>query len=269
MKKIFTLLACTALSFSSVALEYIHPETSFTSKVERLLAGNAKKIDYFEADFGFTGIGVITKQHRKMVFYTNDKAEFLLSGVLLDTKSSENLSTTYSNELEMDLGDIPTEIAQLEGVTQGEGTDEIYAVIDVNCGFCHVTWKEIQKIYAMNPDANIKVHWIPVGFLGSDSISKAQALAGNLNNENAFELLEAGMSREAVPATMEEMVKGESIIQVNEAFMKKHNFGGVPLVISKIDGKWNLDSGRPGPKFFQNLTNKNLPDSDKASDTAE
>jgi protein-disulfide isomerase len=242
-----------------MALEFFEPSLEFKEKVEQIVAKNADKIQYFKADFGLVGIGVISKNYRKMVFYTNDNVDFLFSGVLLDAKKMANLSNENANELDMDLSGIVSQVSQLNGIEQGtDDGDEIYAVIDVNCGYCHKTWEQIQAIYSMNPNSKFKVHWIPVGFLGQDSVNKARSILSENENKEAFTLLNQGMNRQQVNVPVEKKSLGTDKVNKNETFMKSNGFGGVPLVIAKVDNKWNMYSGKPSNSFFQRLREKNI-----------
>jgi len=254
MKKVLSVLAISLLSFTSMAVEFFEPKPEFKTKVDKLVASNAKSIKYFKADHGLTGIGIVTPQYRKMVFYTNDNADYIISGVLIDTESVENLTNKYSADLEVDLTDIRKDLSSLNGITQGEGQDEIYAVVDVNCGYCHKLWAQIQSIYNDNPGANLKVHWIPVGFLGADSLSKAQSIASETDNKSAFNMLKSGMARQPINISPELKLVGQERLKVNDGFMRKHRFGGVPLVVSKIDGRWDIN---PSQKLYSQLKQKN------------
>lgn len=245
-------------SFKSLAIDFFEPSPIFKSKVEKLVLQNAEKIQYFKAKYGFVGVGIITKSFKKMVFYTNTNADYLLSGILIDTQSMQNLSSNYASEFELDLGSLPDDVTKLTGIVQGDGNDEIYAIIDVNCGYCHKTWVQIQAIFDNNPKADLKVHWIPVGFLGQDSISKAQLLVGVKDNKKALQLLKKGMAKKPLVISQDDRLLGKNNLQENEAFMRKNKFGGVPLVIAKTEGKWNLFSGMPTPTFFKQLRNKNI-----------
>ncbi|GAA5132720.1 hypothetical protein GCM10025767_06690 [Thalassotalea piscium] len=262
MNKLVAGLGLLILSTSASAVDFFSPDEEFKSKVESLVASNASKIEYFKADHELVGIGVITKNYRKMVFYTNQNADYIVSGVLIDTNTVENLTAKYSEDLKIDLSGIKDQIGQLHAIEQGNANseeDEIYAVIDVNCGYCHRLWEEIQSIYAANPDASVKVNWIPVGFLGKDSLNKAESIAGIKDNQAAFELLAQGMDRQSINASQEERLQGKNLLKASDEFMRKNQFGGVPLVISKVDGKWDMHTGKPPQTFFNRLKNKNKP----------
>jgi hypothetical protein len=244
-------IACPTL-----ALEEFTPDKSIESKVTKLLGSNARSTTFFNAEHGLTGIGVVGQDFRKMVFYTNENADFLISGVMIDTKTNENLSNKYSMDLKLDLGDIPKQLEALSGVVQGDGDNEVYAIIDLNCGYCHKTWEQMQQVYSKFDNPNLKVTWIPVGFLGSDSIAKAHAIAGSDDTLQAFEKLQAGMQRKTVDASLAEKEAGRKRVSINGDFMKSLNFGGVPVVIAKVDGEWDIHSGMPPPAFFQSLEPK-------------
>lgn len=259
MKKLLSVFTVSLLSFSTMAVEFFTPEPVFIAKVEKLVGSNAQNIKYFKADYGLTGIGVVTPKYKKMVFYTNDSADYIVSGVLIDTQTVENMTLKYSQDLDVDLTGITSDLEGLNHITQGNGEDVIYAVVDVNCGYCHQLWSEIQSIYKANPTANLTVHWVPVGFLGEDSLNKAKSIASIEDNKSALDMLTKGMNRESLSSTPADKLRGQERLKVNSNFMQKNSFGGVPLVVSNIDGKWDISTGNPGKTFFNALKLKNKP----------
>lgn len=252
MKKALLALSMFSMTTLASVLPPVSLEKEVENKIESFVGANAQSITYFKAQHDLVGIGLVTKDYRKNVFYTNHSGDFLLSGVLIDTESADNLTTIYSESLDVDLGDIPTKLTELSGLEQGDGDNEIYAVIDINCGYCHKMWNQMQTLLN-DPNNNVKVKWITVGFMGRQSVEVSQQIHGMDDKDAAFQLLSKSMSRQAVATTPETRVLGKEQSDNINSFMRDNKFGGVPLVVSKVDGTWNLSPGIPSQKFFQAL----------------
>ena len=104
------------------------------------------------------------------VFYTDDKASYLLSGNLLDIRGGQprNLTQETNNKLAANVLAKSTDFAVKR--VKGNGKRVIYTFEDPNCGYC----KELQKELAKLNDVTIYTFlW---AILSQDSAEKSKAI---------------------------------------------------------------------------------------------
>lgn len=262
LKKLIVASLISMPSFA-VTLKPIELDGSVSQKIEKYVARNSQSVTYFKAQHDLVGVGVVSNDYRKNVFYTNETGDFLLSGVLIDTQSTDNLTAKYADALQVDLGDLPQKLKDLPGVEQGTGDNEVYAVIDVNCGYCHRMWNQMQSLLS-DPNSNVKVKWITVGFLGKQSVEVAQQIYGTTDSSEAYAFLSSSMNRQPVTTDSNLRVQGKDKADAVMQFMQEHSFSGVPLVVSKISDTWNMSPGMPSADFFTKLVSPKLEQPDES-----
>lgn len=85
---------------------------------------------------------VITQDH---LFYTDDKAQFLIDGAVYDLKSMRNLTAERSRKLfALDFNKLPLDMAVKK--VKGTGARKLAIFTDPNCGFCKKLEKELTQI---------------------------------------------------------------------------------------------------------------------------
>ena len=85
---------------------------------------------------------VITQDH---LFYTDDKARFLIDGAVYDLKSMRNITAERSRKLfALDFNQLPLELAMKQ--VKGKGERKLAIFTDPNCGFCKKLEKELKQI---------------------------------------------------------------------------------------------------------------------------
>jgi thiol:disulfide interchange protein DsbC len=85
---------------------------------------------------------VITQDH---LFYTDEKAQFLIDGAVYDLKSMRNLTEERSRKLfALDFSKLPLELAVK--IVKGKGERKLAIFTDPNCGFCKKLEKELLQI---------------------------------------------------------------------------------------------------------------------------
>lgn len=246
------------ISIFTHASESFIPDESFKKKVELLLPqSHVKAFSYSKTKFGFITIGVVTQQFKKEVYYTDIDASFLMRGLLVDTESGEMLSQRHTNEIELDLTDMANDWESAKGVSQGQGDDVIYVLVDANCGYCHKTYTDMQAALKSSSN-NVRVKWIPLAMLGNDSFEKAHVLTSQNDDIESLELLDQFMKRQGDVSQMPVTPVGKEALHNNQLLSKKYGFNGVPIVISRINDNWELHNGYPGPKFFEQLKSENV-----------
>lgn len=85
---------------------------------------------------------VVTQDH---LFYTDEKAQFLIDGAVYDLKSMLNLTAERSRKLfALDFSELPLELAVKK--VKGNGNRKLAIFTDPNCGFCKKLEKELKQI---------------------------------------------------------------------------------------------------------------------------
>lgn len=107
---------------------------------------------------------VITQDH---LFYTDEKAQFLIDAAVYDLKTMRNITEERSRKLfAIDFNQLPFENAVK--VVRGKGERKLAVFTDPNCGFCKKLEKELLSV------DNVTVyHFLYPIFPGSEEKAKA------------------------------------------------------------------------------------------------
>jgi len=85
---------------------------------------------------------VITQDH---LFYTDEKGNFLIDGMVFDLKTMSNVTEERSRKLfAIDFNQLPLDLAVKK--VKGKGERKIAIFTDPNCGFCKRLEKELKQI---------------------------------------------------------------------------------------------------------------------------
>lgn len=107
---------------------------------------------------------VITQDH---LFYTDEKAQFLIDAAVYDLKTMRNITEERSRKLfAIDFNKLPFENAVK--VVRGKGERKMVVFTDPNCGFCKKLEKEL-----LNIDNITIYHFMYPLFPGSEEKSRA------------------------------------------------------------------------------------------------
>jgi protein-disulfide isomerase len=245
-------LAIGLTSTLSHAVDKIEVSDEFTGKIQTLIGPRAQTIEYFQTDHNLIGVAMVAKKtFKKHVFYTNTDADFLMSGMLFDVDTKTQINPIITNQVKVTLpGEMTDELNALRTVTDGTGEDVIYAFVDVNCPYCHKIHESLVDI----DRTKVRIEWVLVGFLGQRSITTANAILNEADNDLALTHLEQAMSKQNVPGN--EGVLGKLAREQSESFLRTMQVSGVPFVMSNIGDDWSMDRGLPNKQFFANLPQK-------------
>lgn len=200
---------------------------------------------YFKAPFGLIGLAMTTQKGKKMVAYSDEKGEFVVAGMLIDTKTRENLAVKHA-EMYAPEPDYRTLLSSVKDATfiqagNKDSSREMYVFVDPRCGYCHKTYQELAKL-SLEKDVSIK--YIPVSIF-PNSMNEAQGILGEKNEKMRYEALRKKMLKLAYSPDPESISRGATAVKENTTIMKKHGFSGVPVVISVIDDKVSVSPGMP------------------------
>jgi len=100
------------------------------------------------------------------IVYTNEKAEFVLAGNLVDAKTRRDVTTERIEEIsKVDFSTLP--LAQAVKLVKGNGARKMAVFEDPNCGYCKKLHKELATL------DNVTVYTFLFPILAPDSVTKA------------------------------------------------------------------------------------------------
>jgi len=103
------------------------------------------------------------------IFYTDEKATFLLMGSLVDLKTRENVTEVRMRQVnKVDFASLPLENAIK--IMRGDGSRKIAMFADPNCGYCKRFERDLIGI------DNITVYLFLYPILAPDSMQKSKAV---------------------------------------------------------------------------------------------
>jgi thiol:disulfide interchange protein DsbC len=103
------------------------------------------------------------------IFYTDEKATFLLMGSLVDLKTRENVTEVRMRQVnKVDFASLPLENAIK--IVRGDGSRKIAMFADPNCGYCKRFERDLIGI------DNITVYLFLYPILAPDSMQKSKAV---------------------------------------------------------------------------------------------
>jgi thiol:disulfide interchange protein DsbC len=103
------------------------------------------------------------------IFYTDEKASFLLMGALVDLKTRENVTDLRMRQVNrIDFASLPLEHAVK--IVRGDGSRKVAMFADPNCGYCKRFERDLIGI------DNITVYLFLYPILAPDSVQKSKAV---------------------------------------------------------------------------------------------
>jgi len=164
------------------------------------------------------------------IFYTDAEGNFLIQGVLIDTKSKRNLTEERTEKLNAVAFDsMPLKDAFT--VVRGNGKRKMAVFEDPNCGYCKRFERDLQKVN----DVTVYMFLYPV--LGADSVDKSKNVWCTKDKAKTWQDI---MVRDMpVPkATCD-----TAAVDRNLDFGRKHKISGTPTIFfadgSRVPGAIN------------------------------
>ena len=151
------------------------------------------------------------------IFYTDAEGNFLLQGVLIDTKARRNLTEERTEKLNaIDFAALP--IKDAFTIVRGNGKRKMAVFEDPNCGYCKRFERDLQKV----TDVTIYMFLYPI--LGPDSTDKSKSL---------------WCAKDKARAWQDHMVRDQAVTKAscdstavdrNVDFGRKHKITGTPTL---------------------------------------
>lgn len=173
---------------------------------------------------GGLNVWKVERNGKRALFYTTSDNKVLISGVIWDASSGQNLSDNFitpdlqseSTAAQFSPDKTPEAIKgidMLTGIREGSGSMDktLYIMFDPRCHHCHAAYKKTRQFVANGGT----IKWIPVTVLGQPE-DGARKVAGILQSSNPAKAFAAAMA--GAPAVETPNAKTAQAIKENEAY---------------------------------------------------
>lgn len=153
------------------------------------------------------------------IFYTDEKVNFIIRGVLFDARTSAMRNVTRERNAELTAKVLVKSTDNAIKRVRGNGKRVIYTFEDPNCGYCRQQQKEFLKM----TDLTIYTFLWPI--LSPDSVEKSRAVWCSKDRAKAWEDL---MTRGIAPAPADP--KCETPLDKNMDLARRFGANGTPAI---------------------------------------
>lgn len=209
------ILACLGLLLSCLALSAAADEASVKKALQEKFP-KARLESVIKTPYS----GLYEVVMEGSFFYTDEKADFLFDGNIIDTKTMQNLTQERIRALfSMKFTDLPLDLA-IKNV-KGSGKRKVAIFSDPDCPYCQRLEREMVKV----TDVTIYTFLYPIDSLHPDASRKAVAVWCSADRAKAWDDL---MLRRVVPSVS---AGCETPIATIQDLGKKLNVSGTPTLI--------------------------------------
>ncbi len=154
------------------------------------------------------------------IYYTDAQANYLIDGILIDTRSKRNLTEERVDKLTaIKFEALPLKDAFV--VVRGKGERKLAVFEDPNCGYCKRFERDLQKV------DNVTVYMFLLPVLGADSMEKSKAIWCAKDRGAAWlDWMLREQAASAAPASCD-----AGAIVRNAELGRKHKITGTPTLI--------------------------------------
>ncbi|WP_423708342.1 DsbC family protein [Undibacterium sp. WLX3042] len=183
-------IALLSLTFTSVVFAQTAQESAIKKLIEPKLGQGVKVDSIIKTPYG----GLYEVRVGSDILYTDEKAQYLFVGNVIDAKSGTNYTKARTDELsKIKFSDLPLESALK--MVKGDGKRVIAVFEDPNCGYC----KRFRKTLAGMD--NITVYTFLYNILSEDSTVKSKNVWCSADRNKAWdEWMLNGKAPSAAPA---------------------------------------------------------------------
>ena len=159
------------------------------------------------------------------IFYSDEQGNYLIEGVMVDTKTRTNLTEARLDKLNaIDISTLPYKDAIV--FKQGNGGRKLVIFADPNCGYC----KKFERDLLQAKDVTVYTFLYPI--LGNDSTDKSRNIWCAKDSAKSWR---AWMVDGVAPAKSG-VDCDASVLQRNTELGRKHRINGTPALFFE-DGK--------------------------------
>ena len=154
------------------------------------------------------------------IYYTDAQANYLIDGILIDTRSKRNLTEERVDKLTaIKFEALPLKDAFV--VVRGKGERKLAVFEDPNCGYCKRFERDLQKV------DNVTVYMFLLPVLGADSMEKSKAIWCAKDRGAAWlDWMLREQAASAAPASCD----ARAVVR-NAELGRKHKITGTPTLI--------------------------------------
>ena len=154
------------------------------------------------------------------IYYTDAQANYLIDGILIDTRSKRNLTEERVDKLTaIKFEALPLKDAFV--VVRGKGERKLAVFEDPNCGYCKRFERDLQKV------DNVTVYMFLLPVLGADSMEKSKAIwCAKDRGAARLDWMLREQAASAAPASCD-----AGAIVRNAELGRKHKITGTPTLI--------------------------------------
>ena len=154
------------------------------------------------------------------IYYTDAQANYLIDGILIDTRSKRNLTEERVDKLTaIKFEALPLKDAFV--VVRGKGERKLAVFEDPNCGYCKRFERDLQKV------DNVTVYMFLLPVLGADSMEKSKAIWCAKDRGAAWlDWMLREQAASAAPASCD-----AGAVVRNAELGRKHKITGTPTLI--------------------------------------
>ena len=213
--------------------------------IQTVSKGQLEVTKSFATPFGLTGYVAHPKVSQQgMIMFTDKSGKYLVVGNVVDAQGV-NYTQKYTDQY---VTNPMASVAYKQLTTthwfadgQDSAPHKMYVLIDPNCIYCHLLFKELRPLI----DAGqLQVRWVPVGLIKPSSPGKAAALLHAGSDAGSVTLLkqdEANFNKQQEEGGITPLQQGKggmsvnmafSRVQANNAFFKQY-LQGTPAIFYK------------------------------------
>ena len=186
------------------------------AKVKATLQKNYPQMSAVEKVSKSNLLGLYEVVLQGQLFYTDEKAQYLFSGAIIDLKSGRNLSEERSRKLfAVEFDKLPLELAVKK--VKGNGQRKMAYFTDPNCGYCQKLEGEIKNL----DNVTLYLFLYPV-FQGSDI-----KVRNNLCSKDPAKAWDDLMLNNVSPPEGSCVTSSDKVLELG----KKLNLNGTPALI--------------------------------------
>lgn len=218
---VFTLL----ISMTTLTLAETAQEALIKKQIEPRMGENVKVDSVTKTPYG----GLFEIRSGGDIFYTDEKAQYLIVGRVIDTKTYQDLTQARVDEInKVKFTDLPLESAIK--TVKGNGKRVIAVFEDPNCGYCKKFRHTLQDV------DNVTVYTFLLNILADDSAGKSKNIWCSADRSKAWDdwMLDGKMAANA-PANCS--TPNDKITELG----KKLKIPGTPTIVF-VDGSRSVNA---------------------------
>ncbi|MCF8168048.1 MAG: DsbC family protein [Rhodoferax sp.] len=162
------------------------------------------------------------------IYYTDTQGNYLIQGIMIDTKARRNLTEERVNKLTAIKFDaLPLKDAFT--IVRGNGNRKLAVFEDPQCGYCKRFERDLQKV------DNVTVYMFLYPILGPESNEKSKAIWCAADRAKAWQ--DWMVRDQAIAAAPGTTTCDTSALTRNVALGRKHKIEGTPTLIFSNDAR--------------------------------